>query len=49
MIVAISVGARGAAPAPARLIRNGSGESVELRHGGRAVTVNLPDVQESRS
>lgn len=47
MIVAISVGARGAAPAPARLIRNGSGESVELRHGGRAVTVNLPDVQES--
>lgn len=47
MIVAISVGARGAATPSVRLVRDGDGERVELRHNGRPVTVNLPDDQDT--
>jgi hypothetical protein len=46
-IVAIAVGPRGATPPAARLIRNGSRETVELRRGAsRSIAVSLSDTKE---
>jgi hypothetical protein len=48
MIAVISVGARGAIPPVARLVRNGSDESIELhRANGTRIEVGLPNMTEA--
>jgi hypothetical protein len=47
IIVAISVGPRGAVPPAARLVRDRHGETVDLRRGdGQNIAVDLPDNRE---